>query len=94
MEQGSYCAPAEHVKREGHVMWAVEGKEKEAGSVKKPSAPTHHESAYLSLSVKETINVLRVGICSLDSVTCKELLPLNTKEIHIALLIFCKACVF
>lgn len=94
MEQGSYCAPAEHVKREGHVMWAVEVKEKEAGSVKKPSAPTHHESAYLGLSVKETINVLRVGICLLDSVTCKELLPLNTKEIHIELHILCQACAF
>lgn len=62
--------------------------------MKKPSAPTHRESTYQGLSVKETINVLRVGICSLDSVTYKELLPLNTKEIHIELHIFCKACVF
>lgn len=62
--------------------------------MKKPSAPTHRESTYLGLSVKETINVLRVGICSLDAVTYKELLPLNTKEIHIELHILCKACVF
>lgn len=39
------------------------GEINKAGSIKKPSAPTHPESTDPGLSVKETINVLRVEIC-------------------------------